>query len=61
MALQAKKLFPEIDFAKSLMIGDSISDMQFADGVGMQKILIEHHGYPIHFDSLKINGLKDLQ
>ncbi len=61
MALQAKKLFPEIDFAKSLMIGDSISDMQFADGVGMQKILIEHLGHPIHFDGIKINGLKDLQ
>jgi histidinol-phosphate phosphatase family protein len=30
MALQAKKDFPEIDFNKTLMIGDSDSDMDFA-------------------------------
>jgi len=29
MALQAKKDFPDIDFKKSIMIGDSLSDMEF--------------------------------
>jgi D-glycero-D-manno-heptose 1,7-bisphosphate phosphatase len=35
MALQAKKDFPEINFTKSIMIGDSISDMLFGDNLGM--------------------------
>lgn len=29
MGLQAKKDFPEIDFSKSIMIGNTLSDMQF--------------------------------
>ena len=29
MGLQAKKDFPEIDFSKSIMIGNSMSDMKF--------------------------------
>ena len=35
MALQAKKDFSEINFTKSIMIGDSISDMLFGDNLGM--------------------------
>ena len=40
MALQAQNDFPIIDFAKSIMIGDSISDIQFGQHVGMHNILI---------------------
>jgi len=40
MGLEAKKMFPEIEFKKSIMIGDSESDMVFADNLGMQKIKI---------------------
>lgn len=40
MALQAKKEFPEIDFSKSIMIGDSLSDMEFGKKSGMLTILI---------------------
>jgi histidinol-phosphate phosphatase family protein len=40
MALQAQKDFTEIDFAKSLMVGDSISDMQFGRNVGMYTVLV---------------------
>lgn len=40
MAIQAKKEFPEIDFHKSIMIGDSISDMEFGKNLGMKTILI---------------------
>ena len=36
MALQAKNAFPEIDFSKSLMIGNNVSDMQFGKNAGMQ-------------------------
>ena len=40
MAFQAQKDFPGMDFAKSVMIGDSISDIQFGQHVGMHNILI---------------------
>lgn len=40
MALQAKKDFPEIDFSKSLMVGDSMSDMQFGKTAGMKTAFI---------------------
>lgn len=40
MALQAKDAFPEIDFQKSLMVGDSLSDMQFAENLGMVSAFI---------------------
>lgn len=35
MAVAAKEKFPEIDFAKSIMVGDTESDMQFARAAGM--------------------------
>ena len=40
MALQAKKEFPEIDFKKSIMVGDSYSDMLFGKRLGMKNVLI---------------------
>jgi D-glycero-D-manno-heptose 1,7-bisphosphate phosphatase len=40
MGLQAKTDFPDIDFSRSLMIGDSSSDMLFAERLGMQRIFI---------------------
>ncbi len=41
MGHQAKKDFPEIDFSKSIMVGDSHSDMEFGKALGMKCILIE--------------------
>ena len=35
MAEQARKDFPEIDFKKSMIVGDSISDLQMGKRVGM--------------------------
>lgn len=40
MALQALADFPEIEFSKSIMIGDSISDMQFGKNAGMKTIFV---------------------
>jgi histidinol-phosphate phosphatase family protein len=40
MALQAKYDFPDIDFSKSLMLGDSDSDMKFAEKVGIKGMKI---------------------
>ena len=41
MALEAKAQFPEIDFKKAIMIGDSWSDIAFGCNLGMQTVLIE--------------------
>lgn len=40
MGLKAKADFPEIDFKKSLMIGDSMSDMEFGKRLGMVTVYI---------------------
>jgi histidinol-phosphate phosphatase family protein len=40
MALQAQRDFPEIDFSRSLMVGDSLSDMAFGQGLGMLNVLV---------------------
>ncbi len=53
MALQAKKDYPDIDFANSMMAGDSISDMQFANNAGIQGILIGNK-----YDTIELNEVK---
>ncbi|MDH6306794.1 D-glycero-D-manno-heptose 1,7-bisphosphate phosphatase [Parabacteroides sp. PF5-5] len=40
MALQAKQDFPDINFSSSVMVGDSSSDMQFANNANIPAILI---------------------
>lgn len=40
MAEQARIDFPEIDFKKSIMIGDSLSDMQMGKRVGMLTVYV---------------------
>lgn len=40
MAHKAKEKYPEIDFTKSLMIGDKIIDMQWARNIGAYGVLI---------------------
>jgi histidinol-phosphate phosphatase family protein len=41
MALKAKKDFPAIDFKKSIIAGDSQSDMEFGHRLGMVKAFIK--------------------
>lgn len=40
MAFQAKQDFPDVDFQKSLMVGDSASDIAFGNRLGMKTILL---------------------
>ncbi|MBV7531564.1 HAD-IIIA family hydrolase [Chitinophaga sp. sic0106] len=40
MALQAKNDFPEIDFQQAVMVGNTLSDMQFGRNLGMKTIFI---------------------
>lgn len=46
MAQKAQKDFPEIDFSKSLMVGDSAGDMQFGRDAGMHCMLVRSSGSP---------------
>jgi len=40
MALAAKNDFPQIDFSKSIIVGDSMSDMEFGRNAGMKTVYI---------------------
>jgi D-glycero-alpha-D-manno-heptose 1-phosphate guanylyltransferase len=48
MALQAKKDFPAIDLAKTIMVGNKPSDMQFGRNAGTYTVYLEttHPGHP---------------
>ncbi|GAB4134997.1 MAG: D-glycero-alpha-D-manno-heptose-1,7-bisphosphate 7-phosphatase [Bacteroidia bacterium] len=43
MALKAKEDFPEIDFSKAIMVGDSSGDMEFARNAGMFGVFIDEN------------------
>lgn len=58
MALQAKNDFPEIDLAKSIMVGDSLSDMQFARNAGM--IPVSVGSADVDRDELAVRHYADL-
>jgi histidinol-phosphate phosphatase family protein len=40
MAFQAKALYPDIDFAKSIMVGNRPSDMAFGKNAGMHTVFV---------------------
>lgn len=42
MGLEAKKDFPQIDFNKSLMVGDSESDIEFGINLGMKTVMLKN-------------------
>ena len=41
MAYAAKQDFPEIDFSKSIMVGNNISDMEFGRNAGMYTVFLK--------------------
>ncbi|WP_430406866.1 D-glycero-alpha-D-manno-heptose-1,7-bisphosphate 7-phosphatase [Fluviicola sp.] len=43
MALAAKQEFPTVDFQKSIMVGDSDSDIEFGKKLGMKTVFIGHN------------------
>lgn len=62
MAAQAKEDFPEIDYKKSIMVGNALSDMEFGKRLAMHTIFLttKHEGFSqphylinAQFDSLK--------
>ena len=51
MALQAKSEFQEINLLKSIMVGDSPSDMEFGINAGMQTVFIGNRELNISIDA----------
>lgn len=43
MGLAAKQDFPEINFEKSIIVGDSMTDMEFGRGLGMRTVFISEN------------------
>jgi HAD superfamily hydrolase (TIGR01662 family) len=54
MALEAQKDFPDIDFKKSLMIGDSDSDIIFGNRLDMKTILVGNNSEVSGSDAMAI-------
>ncbi|MCU0371315.1 MAG: HAD-IIIA family hydrolase [Bacteroidales bacterium] len=53
MGLKAKSEFPSVDFSRSVMVGDSESDIEFGKKLGMITVLIS--------DEEKLTGLADFR
>ena len=50
MGFQAAEDFPEIEFRKSVMVGDAISDMEFGYKLGMKNVLVNRRAQKISID-----------
>ena len=60
MGLRAKKDFPEIEFSKSIMVGDSISDMGFGKNLWMKTVFVGNMSEHEEIDCLlNFNSLID--
>lgn len=47
MAIWAKRDFPNIDFSRSVMVGDSASDIEFGNRLGMFTVFVETKNEPL--------------
>lgn len=59
MAFQAKELFPSIDFAKSIMVGNRMSDMEFGRNAGMHTVYLATTHPEAPFPDTKIDDRYD--
>ena len=64
MPLEAAHMFPEIDFSKSIMVGDKMSDMTLGRNIGAYTVMVRSSGTNVeteHVDiDLSFNRLLDL-
>ncbi|MDX1940118.1 MAG: HAD family hydrolase [Saprospiraceae bacterium] len=59
MALQAQKDFPDIDFNKSIMAGDTPSDIEFGKNAGMKKVFISQEQHVPPYSDWHVKSLID--
>jgi histidinol phosphatase-like enzyme len=60
MAELAQKEFPEIDFKKSIMVGDTDGDLNFGKNLGMKTVLIRSEEMTSVEPDLELDQLGDL-
>jgi histidinol-phosphate phosphatase family protein len=60
MALEAQQMYAAIDFSKSVMVGDTNTDIQFGQRLGMYTILIESKEIVKEIPDLRLSKLADL-
>ncbi len=60
MGFEAKAMFPDIDFSRSIMIGDTNTDIQFGKRLGMFTILVESEELIKEIPDFKIGHLAQL-
>lgn len=58
MALEAQKDFPEIRFHKSIMVGDSVSDIEFGHRLKMKTVLVGNTDCDLQ--DYRVSDLEDL-
>jgi histidinol-phosphate phosphatase family protein len=59
MAFQAKEKFPSIDFRKSIMVGNRMSDMEFGRNAGMHTVYLATTNPEAPFPDTKIDDRYD--
>lgn len=59
MGLQAINHFPDIDINKTIMIGNTISDMQFGRNLGIKTIFLPTTRAEVRFDDERIDAVYD--
>lgn len=60
MALKAKEDFPEIDFSRSILVGDSPSDMEFGRNANMTTVLLSDNENSSEYTIQSLSGFSHL-
>jgi D-glycero-D-manno-heptose 1,7-bisphosphate phosphatase len=60
MALLAKELYPDLIFEKSIMVGDTDTDIQFGRNLGMKTVLIMTEEKTTEIADLEVNSIFEL-
>lgn len=59
MAFEAKEMFSTIDFEKSVMIGDTDSDIKFGTNLGMKTVLVKSDEVVTEKSDVVVDSLKE--
>jgi histidinol-phosphate phosphatase family protein len=60
LGLEAKKQYPDIDFSRSIMVGDTDSDIEFGKQLGMKTVLVLSKEKCNSSPDLKVSSLEEL-
>ena len=59
MAIEAQEMYPSIDFGKSIMIGDTDSDIKFGTNLGMKTVLVNSTEIVTEKPDVTVDNLKE--